>query len=525
MQEQLIAKKAKFYVIDAYGVARDAGMGSRMNTIMQVCFFAISKVLPREEAIEAIRESIRHSYGKKGEEVVQKNLHAVDETLSHLFEVSLPPRPSSRAAMPAPFSIRRPSMSRDVLGTIYRRPRRPPSVSAFPPDGTFPTGTAKWEKRNIALEIPVWDTKTCIQCGKCAMVCPHAVIRIKVYDQTHLENAPETFKSVDARDKEWQGMKYTIQVAPEDCTGCGICVDICPAKNKSETRLKAIHMEPQPPLRIPERSNWEFFLKLPELDRSKIKLSTIRQQQVQEPLFEFSGACAGCGETPYVKLVSQLFGDRAVIANATGCSSIYGGNLPTTPWTKNSEGRGPAWSNSLFEDNAEFGLGFRVSIDKQTEFARELLRRLAPSVGENIVDLLLNAPQQDEADIAFPLVRTLTSRVVPAPRSRRRMSSKWFTSTGSSPSTTVANATRVPSSLTSTESTPPGHSLPSSATSTRMIDCACAPASNEAIRTNEDPTTRRDQRRDPISSSDRIGRRADAATKRIRPGRPGRRRA
>jgi len=401
LQEQLIAKKAKFYVIDAYGVARDAGMGSRMNTIMQVCFFAISKVLPRQEAIEAIRESIRHSYGKKGEEVVQKNLHAVDETLSHLFEVSLPARPSSRAAMPAPFSDQAPKYERDVLGTIYAGHGDLLPVSAFPPDGTFPTGTAKWEKRNIALEIPVWDTKTCIQCGKCAMVCPHAVIRIKVYDQTHLENAPETFKSVDARDKEWQGMKYTIQVAPEDCTGCGICVDICPAKNKSETRLKAIHMQPQSPLRTPERNNWEFFLKLPELDRSKIKLNTIRQQQVQEPLFEFSGACAGCGETPYVKLVSQLFGDRSVIANATGCSSIYGGNLPTTPWTKNSDGRGPAWSNSLFEDNAEFGLGFRVSIDKQTEFARELLRRLAPSIGQNIVDLLLNAPQQDEADIAL----------------------------------------------------------------------------------------------------------------------------
>jgi pyruvate-ferredoxin/flavodoxin oxidoreductase len=401
LQEQLIAKKAKFYVIDAYGVARDAGMGSRMNTIMQVCFFAISKVLPRQEAIEAIRESIRHSYGKKGEEVVQKNLHAVDETLSHLFEVSLPARPSSRAAMPAPFSDQAPKYERDVLGTIYAGHGDLLPVSSFPPDGTFPTGTAKWEKRNIALEIPVWDTKTCIQCGKCAMVCPHAVIRIKVYDKTHLESAPETFKSVDARDKEWQGMKYTIQVAPEDCTGCGICVDICPAKNKSETRLKAIHMQPQSPLRTPERNNWEFFLKLPELDRSKIKLNTIRQQQVQEPLFEFSGACAGCGETPYVKLVSQLFGDRSVIANATGCSSIYGGNLPTTPWTKNSDGRGPAWSNSLFEDNAEFGLGFRVSIDKQTEFARELLRRLAPSIGQNIVDLLLNAPQQDEADIAL----------------------------------------------------------------------------------------------------------------------------
>ena len=274
-------------------------------------------------------------------------------------------------------------------------------VSAFPADGTFPTGTAKWEKRNIALEIPVWDTKTCIQCGKCAMVCPHAVVRIKVYDKKYLDGAPTTFKSTDVRDREWQGMKYTIQVAPEDCTGCGICVDICPAKNKSETRLKAIYMQPQPPLRASERDNWEFFLRIPELDRSQIKVSAIRQQQVQEPLFEFSGACAGCGETPYLKLVSQLFGDRAVIANATGCSSIYGGNLPTTPWTKNAQGRGPAWCNSLFEDNAEFGLGFRVSIDKQTEFARELVRKLAPVIGDNLAESLLNASQNDEAEIAL----------------------------------------------------------------------------------------------------------------------------
>jgi pyruvate-ferredoxin/flavodoxin oxidoreductase len=272
-------------------------------------------------------------------------------------------------------------------------------VSAFPVDGTFPTGTAKWEKRNIALEIPVWDTKTCIQCGKCAMVCPHGVIRIKVYDSAELNNAPSTFKSTDVRDKEWQGLKYTIQVAPEDCTGCGICVDICPAKNKSETRLKAINMMPQRPLRAPEQENWEFFLKIPDLDRRQIKVTSIRQQQVQEPLFEFSGACSGCGETPYLKLVSQLFGDRAVIANATGCSSIYGANLPTTPWAKNAQGRGPAWSNSLFEDNAEFGLGFRLSIDKQAEFARELVRRLAGSVGENLATALLTASQKDEADI------------------------------------------------------------------------------------------------------------------------------
>jgi pyruvate-ferredoxin/flavodoxin oxidoreductase len=272
-------------------------------------------------------------------------------------------------------------------------------VSAFPVDGTFPTGTAKWEKRNIALEIPVWDTKICIQCGKCALVCPHSVIRIKVFDSKELEGAPATFKSTEARDKEWAGLKYSIQVAPEDCTGCAICVDVCPVKNKQETRLKALNMAPQPPLRVPERDNWEFFLQIPELDRRKIKVGTIRQQQVQEPLFEFSGACSGCGETPYLKLLSQLFGDRALVANATGCSSIYGGNLPTTPWTKNGEGRGPAWSNSLFEDNAEFGLGFRLSIDKQTEFARELVKRVNGKLGSELVTALLTANQKDEADI------------------------------------------------------------------------------------------------------------------------------
>ena len=399
VQQQLIQKKAKFYVIDAYQVARDTGMGSRMNTILQVCFFAISKVLPGEEAIDAIRKSIRYTYGKKGEDVVQKNLTAVDETLAHLHQVKVPETSSSKIAMPAPFSAEAPKFEREVLGAIYAGHGDDIPVSAFSADGTFPTGTAKWEKRNLALEIPVWDTKTCIQCGKCAMVCPHAVIRIKVYDSKDLAGAPSTFKTTDARDKEWHGLKYTIQVAPEDCTECGICVDVCPAKNKSETRLKAINMEDQSPLRAPESENWKFFLQLPELDRRNIKLTSIRQQQVQEPLFEFSGACSGCGETPYLKLVSQLFGERAIIANATGCSSIYGGNLPTTPWSKNAEGRGPAWSNSLFEDNAEFGLGFRVSVDKQSEFARELTRRLSAEIGEELANAILSETQADEADI------------------------------------------------------------------------------------------------------------------------------
>ena len=398
VQRQLISKKAKFYAIDAYKVARDAGMGSRMNVIMQVCFFAISKVLPGDEAIEAIRKSIRDTYGRKGEEVVQKNMRAVDETLAHLFEVKVPETVTSKIELPPVFPGA-PKFEREVLGTIYAGRGDELPVSAFSCDGTFPSASARWEKRNLALEIPAWDTKICIQCGKCAMVCPHAVIRIKVYDSKELAGAPPTFKSCDARDKEWAGMKYTIQVAPEDCTGCGVCVDVCPVKNKSEARLKAINMVPQPPLRVPESENWEFFLKIPELDRRKIKVGTIRQQQIQEPLFEFSGACSGCGETPYLKLVSQLFGDRAIVANATGCSSIYGGNLPTTPWAKNADGRGPAWSNSLFEDNAEFGLGFRVSIDKQTEYAQELVRRLAGRIGDDLATAILTAKQKDEADI------------------------------------------------------------------------------------------------------------------------------
>jgi pyruvate-ferredoxin/flavodoxin oxidoreductase len=399
VQQQLISKKARFFVIDGYKVARDTGMGSRMNTILQVCFFAISKILPGDEAIEAIRKSIRDTYGRKGEEIVQKNMKAVDETLNHLNEVKVPDQVTSTFEIPAPFPATAPDFDRNVLGTIYENRGDELPVSAFPVDGTFPTGTARWEKRNIALEIPVWDTKICIQCGKCAMVCPHSVIRIKVFDSTELASAPATFKSTEARDKEWSGLKYSIQVAPEDCTGCGICVDVCPVKNKQETRLKALNMAPQPPLRVPERENWEFFLKIPELDRRKIKVGTIRQQQVQEPLFEFSGACSGCGETPYLKLLSQLFGDRALIANATGCSSIYGGNLPTTPWTKNVDGRGPAWSNSLFEDNAEFGLGFRLSVDKQTEFARELLKRVNGHLGDELTTALLHSPQKDEADI------------------------------------------------------------------------------------------------------------------------------
>ncbi|MFQ5914016.1 MAG: pyruvate:ferredoxin (flavodoxin) oxidoreductase [Nitrospinota bacterium] len=399
VQEAIIEKSLRFYVTDAYRVAKESGMGGRINTVMQVCFFALSGVLPREQAIDAIKDSIRETYGKKGDEIVRMNLQAVDRTLSALHEVTVPPRAEGIVEMPPPVPEEAPEFLQKVTAEIIAGRGDALPVSAFPADGTYPTGTGKWEKRNLAQEIPVWDADVCIECGKCTFVCPHGVIRIKVCEPEHLEGAPPTFKSKDARDKEWKGLKYTIQVAPEDCTGCGICVDICPAKNKSETRLKAINMRPQLPLREPERENWNFFLALPEIDRRRLKASTIRQQQVQEPLFEFSSACSGCGETPYIKLVTQLFGDRALVANATGCSSIYGGNLPTTPWTQNAEGRGPAWSNSLFEDNAEFGLGFRISIDKQKEIASELLRRLSGRVGEELAAAILTANPKDEADI------------------------------------------------------------------------------------------------------------------------------
>ncbi|MGL5926917.1 pyruvate:ferredoxin (flavodoxin) oxidoreductase, partial [Chroococcidiopsis sp.] len=406
LQTQIVQKQLKFYVINGYQVARNAGMGGRINTVMQVCFFALSGVLPKDEAIAQIKQSIRKTYGKKGDEIVQMNIHAVDETLTHLHEVdygsltinhSENQLPTTNYQLPTINSA--PAFVRDVLGKMMAREGDELPVSAMPVDGTYPSGTSKWEKRNIAQEIPVWDSDVCVQCGKCVMVCPHSVIRSKVYEPQQLETAPATFKSSNAREHDWQGLKFTIQVAPEDCTGCGICVDVCPAKNKSQPKLKAINMQPQQPLREQERENWNFFLNLPNPDRTQLKLHKINQQQMQEPLFEFSGACAGCGETPYLKLVSQLFGDRAVIANATGCSSIYGGNLPTTPWTHNAEGRGPAWSNSLFEDNAEFGLGFRVAIDKQTEIASELLRQLAPAVGEELATSILTAEQQDEADI------------------------------------------------------------------------------------------------------------------------------
>ncbi|HEX9665197.1 MAG TPA: pyruvate:ferredoxin (flavodoxin) oxidoreductase [Thermodesulfobacteriota bacterium] len=408
IQSEIFEKKLKFYIIDAYKVAKKSGLGKRINTVMQVCFFNISKIIPEEKAQEEIRRSICDSYGKQGAEIVNMNLRAVDNTLENLFEVTVPDIVDSVIEIPPPVSENAPQFVREVLGKMITGNGDDLPVSALPPDGTFPTGTAKWEKRNLATEIPVWEPEICIQCGKCSVVCPHAVIRIKAYDPKHLEDAPNTFKSTIARDEVWRGINYTIQVAPEDCTGCGICVDICPAKSKTETRIKALNMHPQPPLREDERKNWDFFLSIPEADRLVLHNTSLRQQQVQQPLFEFSSACPGCGETPYIKLISQLFGDRLLVANSTGCSSIYGGNLPTTPWAQDNEGRGPAWSNSLFEDNAEFGLGFRLSIEKQMEFASELLKKLSPYIGENLVYSILNAEQKNEAEIYEQRKRVFT---------------------------------------------------------------------------------------------------------------------
>ncbi len=401
IQQQIIDKNIQVYAINAYPVARQAGMAGRINTVMQVCFFALAGVLPRGAAIAAIKQAIRKTYGKKGEEVVAMNIQAVDSSLDHLYPVPVG-RPSGDDQPHRWVPDTAPAFVQQVLGKMMARDGDSLPVSALPADGTYPSGTSQYEKRNVAQEVPLWDPDVCVQCGKCVMVCPHAVIRSKVYEESALATAPAGFQSTAARDQAWSGLKFTIQVAAEDCTGCALCVAVCPAKNKAEPSQKAINMVDQVPIRDRERQNWDFFLGLPNPSRSDLDLRKIAHQQMQQPLFEFSGACAGCGETPYIKLATQLFGDRMVIANATGCSSIYGGNLPTTPYTTNSEGRGPAWSNSLFEDNAEFGLGFRISIDKQAEQAHHLLQSLAqagaPLAGD-LVTAILDADQSDEAGI------------------------------------------------------------------------------------------------------------------------------
>ena len=401
VQKDLIDKKMSLFVIDAYKVAGDTGMGVRINTIMQTCFFAISKIFPKDEAIAMIKNSIKKTYGTKGDKIVQMNFNAVDQTLENLHEVKVPETLTSKKKLQAAvIGDNIPEFVQEVTAQIIGGHGDQIPVSKMPIDGTFPVGTAAYEKRNIALEVPVWDDEVCIQCNKCVIVCPHATIRAKVFDEKELKNAPSTFKFTKYKAKDYgEGMMYSLQVAVEDCTGCGICVDICPAKNKKETKLKAINMHEQIPLREQESKNWDYFLTLPELDRTKVSVTKVKDSQYLQPLFEFSGACSGCGETPYVKLVSQLFGDRSVIANATGCSSIYGGNLPTTPWTMNKDGRGPAWSNSLFEDNAEFGYGFRLAIDKHNLQAKNILKRLSNEIGQDLVESLINADQKDEAGI------------------------------------------------------------------------------------------------------------------------------
>jgi pyruvate-ferredoxin/flavodoxin oxidoreductase len=404
-QEQIIKKKLKFYVIDAYKVAKENGMGVRINTIMQVGFFALSGVLPREEAIAKIKETIKKTYGKRGEAVVKMNFAAVDASIAHLHQVKVPAKVTSTLRMPPPVPAEAPEFVRNVLGKMVAGYGDDLPVSAFPADGTYPTATTQWERRNIALEVPVWEPELCIQCGKCIMVCPHAVLRAKVYDEGDLKAAPSTFKSTEARWKELPNKKYTLQLSIDDCTGCTLCVEVCPAKDKSQVGRKAINMAPELPLRPHERKNWEFFKTLPDTIRGAdggnggLKFNKTKDVQLLTPLFEFSSACAGCGETPYLRLMSQLFGERAIIGNATGCSSIYGGNQPTTPWTVNREGRGPSWNNSLFEDTAEFGFGIRLAVDKQKEYARELVARLRDAIGPELADGLLGADQSTEEGV------------------------------------------------------------------------------------------------------------------------------
>ena len=399
VQQQFVDKKLRLFVIDAYKVAVDAGLGRRISTIMQACFFALSGVLSRQTAMDRIKESIRKTYGRKGKEIVRRNFAAVDSALSHMHEVKVPATVSSKRPLPPLVTEDAPEFVRQVTSTMIAGRGDLLPVSAFPVDGTWPAGTSRWEKRAIAQEIPIWDLQVCIQCNKCALVCPHAAIRPKVYEANNLEGAPSSFRSTSYRGPGFDGMKYTLQVAPEDCTGCNLCVTVCPAKDRSNPRHKAINMEPLISHLEQERESYAFFLRLPDPDRRKVRLDN-KGSQLLTPLFEYSGACAGCGETPYIKLLTQLFGDRLMIANATGCSSIYGGNLPTTPYTTNRDGRGPAWSNSLFEDNAEFGLGFRLGIDTHMERARSLLKQLSPNLDEALVRGILGVRQHGEEEIA-----------------------------------------------------------------------------------------------------------------------------
>jgi pyruvate-ferredoxin/flavodoxin oxidoreductase len=401
MQRVMIDKDIQFYVIDAYKVAGETGMGSRINTIMQTCFFAISGVLPREEAIAHIKTAIEETYGEKGEAIVKRNFDAVDGSLANLHKVDYPKEITSQITRRPSVPEEAPVFVKEVLGMMIDREGDSIPVSMMPDDGTYPSATTQWEKRDVALEIPVWNPDLCIQCGKCSFVCPHAAIRTKVYKEELLADAPEGFKSKPSNFREWKdGYAWTVQVAPQDCIGCGLCVENCPGRDRQNPENKAILMGDKMPIREREMKNWDFFLNLPLIPREQISTNTVKNSQLLEPLFEFSGACGGCGETPYLKLATQLFGDRMIVANATGCSSIYGGNQPTTPWAVNQDGFGPAWSNSLFEDNAEFGLGMRLTVDKFKEFASEILARNADKIGAELVAELLEAEQNDEAGIA-----------------------------------------------------------------------------------------------------------------------------
>ncbi|MBJ6748830.1 pyruvate:ferredoxin (flavodoxin) oxidoreductase [Geomonas anaerohicana] len=397
VQQQIIDKKLKFYVINAIALGEKLGLGARINVIMQTAFFKISGIMPLDAAIASIKDAIKKSYGKSGEKVVEMNNKAVDAALENIFEITVPATATSKIKKPAVVGAHAPQFVQEVTAQLIAGRGDDVPVSMLPADGTFPTATSQYEKRNIAVDIPVWDESLCIQCGICSFVCPHATIRMKVYDADKLAGAPETFKSTDARGNEFKGMKCTIQVAPEDCTGCAACVANCPAKSKEDPKHKAINMKFQAPLRASEAANYDFFLNIPETDPTLVKLDTLKGSQLVRPLFEYSGACAGCGETPYLKLMSQLFGDRALIANATGCTSIYGGNLPTTPWAKNADGRGPAWSNSLFEDNAEFGFGMRLAVDKFNQAALELIDTL--SLPADLVAEIKGADQKTQAGI------------------------------------------------------------------------------------------------------------------------------
>ncbi|MBI1292599.1 pyruvate:ferredoxin (flavodoxin) oxidoreductase [bacterium] len=410
MRRQIVDRKLSIYTIDASRVASEAGLGGRINTVMQVCFFALANVLPRDKAIEKIKASIRKSYGKRGEFVVEKNLAAVDAALDQLHRVEIPasfgPEWERKPALPE----NAPPLVRDVLGEIIAGRGDSLPVSAMSPDGCFPTATSRWEKRAIAHEVPEWDPAVCIQCGKCVAICPHAVIRAKVYEPAALAGAPDQFLSSPSKFLDRPNDVYTLQISPDDCTGCSLCVEVCPAKNKSRAGQKAINMVPAAPVQERERANWDFFLGLPETHAASLDTSRIKDISLLQPLFEFSGACAGCGETPYLSLLSRLFGDRAMIANATGCSSIYGGNLPTTPWATNADGRGPAWANSLFEDNAEFGLGMRLAINDQAHNASVLVRRLAEIIPPNLAEQLAFAPQETPAQIEAQRTRVAELR-------------------------------------------------------------------------------------------------------------------